>query len=377
MSDDDFKYTFLVEWFDPESEVNRQFFLHFFSESGSVSMYDIKNRRMFLKKIFCKDINLHNFHIGRTLNVFSRQLVIKQFGDLNTQNRFGMKTQKTLAILMESSLSDIGNIFELIYQSGLKITRGRMIKISKENISSFDIQDSPANLKSKIEAFSPGSIFAMELVGEMAISVWHKLIDQWTGSCEINEIEPENSDPNILDKSYGSVDLEDVEKELDFMFSSHHCCWESSAVFSLSTCCVIKPHAVIKNLSGAIIKEIQSKGFNISALQMFYLSEKSASKFYQVYQNVLPEYKNMVSELVKGPCIAMEITCHPCKNLSEIVNNFREFVGPSDPEVAKSIRPDSLRAKYGTDRIRNAIHCSDLLEESIVETEFFFKSTEN
>ncbi len=36
----------------------------------------------------------------------------------------------------------------------------------------------------------------------------------------------------------------------------------------------------------------------------------------------------------------------------EAVPSFRKLVGPSDPEIAKHLRPNTLRAKFGLDRRR-------------------------
>ena len=44
-----------------------------------------------------------------------------------------------------------------------------------------------------------------------------------------------------------------------------------------------------------------------------------------------------------------------------------------DSEIAKSLRPNSLRAKFGVDRVKNAIHCTDLPEDGVLECEYFFK----
>jgi len=43
-----------------------------------------------------------------------------------------------------------------------------------------------------------------------------------------------------------------------------------------------------------------------------------------------------------------------------------------DPEIAKNLRPNTIRAKYGKDRVENAIHCTDLPEDGILESEYFF-----
>jgi len=43
-----------------------------------------------------------------------------------------------------------------------------------------------------------------------------------------------------------------------------------------------------------------------------------------------------------------------------------------DPEIAKNLRPKTIRAKYGMDRVANAIHCTDLPEDGTLECEYFF-----
>ena len=53
--------------------------------------------------------------------------------------------------------------------------------------------------------------------------------------------------------------------------------------------------------------------------------------------------------------------------ITNVVKTFREMVGPSDPEIAKYLRPDTIRAKFGFDRVRNAVHCTDLPEDGVIE----------
>jgi nucleoside-diphosphate kinase len=60
-------------------------------------------------------------------------------------------------------------------------------------------------------------------------------------------------------------------------------------------------------------------------------------------------------------------------NLCHYIEAFREVVGPLDPEIARVLRPDSLRAKFGFDKVRNAVHCTDLPEDGALETHYFFK----
>lgn len=48
-------------------------------------------------------------------------------------------------------------------------------------------------------------------------------------------------------------------------------------------------------------------------------------------------------------------------NASLIVIHFT-IKGPEDPSIAKVQAPNSLRAKYGEDSIKNYVHCSESTE---------------
>jgi hypothetical protein len=53
------------------------------------------------------------------------------------------------------------------------------------------------------------------------------------------------------------------------------------------------------------------------------------------------------------------------KLITEPKNQFLELY--NDPEMAKTVRPKSLRAVYGKDKGKNAVHCTDLSEDGILE----------
>lgn len=75
---------------------------------------------------------------------------------------------------------------------------------------------------------------------------------------------------------------------------------------------------------------------------------------------------------LKGACLSERIVV--CRGTSLImvltkwnaIAEWRRMMGPVDPEEAKLISPDSLRAKYGLDILRNAVHgASNVSEASI------------
>lgn len=78
---------------------------------------------------------------------------------------------------------------------------------------------------------------------------------------------------------------------------------------------------------------------------MVYLDKPTAIEFYEVYKNVLPEYSALCDNLSKGACLVLEV------RQEQAVSKFREACGPHDPEIARSLRPGSLRALFGVDRV--------------------------
>ena len=88
---------------------------------------------------------------------------------------------------------------------------------------------------------------------------------------------------------------------------------------------------------GQILDAILAAGFEISAMELFNMSRPVVEEFLDVYKGVLPEYLPMVEHLSNGPVIALEV------RQENAVSSFRELCGPHDPEIAKHLRPNTLR----------------------------------
>ena len=131
---------------------------------------------------------------------------------------------------------------------------------------------------------------------------------------------------------------------------------KSLPALSNCTLCVIKPHIIKEKHLGEIIDMILTAGFEVSALQMFWLDKQTSKEFFEVYE-FLPEYMKTIDHMITGPCVALEV------RHENPVAPFRELCGPFDPSVAKQLYPNSIRARFGQDRVRNAVHCTDLPED--------------
>lgn len=142
---------------------------------------------------------------------------------------------------------------------------------------------------------------------------------------------------------------------------------QTTAVLNNCTLCLIKPHILNEGNVGSVLEMILSAGFEISAMEMFNLSRPVVEEFYDVYKGVLPEYLPLIEHLSNGPMLALEV------RQENAVASFKELCGPHDPEIAKHLRPNTLRAKFGEDRVRNAVHCTDMPEDGVLECRYFFE----
>ena len=56
----------------------------------------------------------------------------------------------------------------------------------------------------------------------------------------------------------------------------------------------------------------------------------------------------------------------------DAVSSWRELIGPTNASRAKQEAPHTLRARYGTDQTRNALHGSDSYLSAEREIKFMF-----
>ncbi|XP_071440956.1 nucleoside diphosphate kinase homolog 7 isoform X2 [Hetaerina americana] len=379
------RYNFMVEWYDDMASVTRRFYLLYFISNDTIELIEAKNGRTFLKRIKCDGVTLKSIYIGSTLNIFSRQMKVIDYGDGFTRETFSKITEKTYAMLKPESVPYLGKILEEIYSRGFKVTNAKMCLMSEENAKEFYKEhEGRTFFPTLVQHMSSAPVVGLELMGGNAIKAWRQEI----GPTDVQQAKDEAPTSlramyginKTLNGFHGSDSPESAERELEIFFpsksSSRQSVPKSTATFENSTCCVILPHSIEEGNLGKIISEIQGASFDITAMRMFYLDKTDVQEFYEVYEGVVAEHNGMVGQLISGPCVALEVKHPSCKNQEEIVNKFRLLVGPSDPEIARELRPISLRAKYGVTKVKNAIHCTDLPEDGSLEVEYFFKILE-
>lgn len=135
---------------------------------------------------------------------------------------------------------------------------------------------------------------------------------------------------------------------------------------SQQTLTMIKPDAVSKNQTGAILKMITEAGFRIKAIKLIQLTQKQAGQFYAVHADK-SFYEELTSFMSSGPLMAAIL------EKENAVADFRELIGSTDPKDAAE---GTIRKLFAESKSFNAIHGSDSIENAAIECDFFFSKTE-
>ena len=366
----DERYAFIAEWYDPNASLIRRYQLIFYMADNTVEMYDIKNRRLFLKRSKCPQVKFGDLFLGAVVNIHSRQLTIVDFGDEFTTKKLRSKKEKTFGLIKPDCVAKTSDILERVNEEGFIVTKLKMVQwTQKEAAEFYNEHDGKPFFDTLLDYVTQGPVVAFEIMGADAVTRWREILGP-TDSTLARQGAPDSiraqfGTDQTHNACHGSDSTDAAKREVEFFFGTKR--RKNTAKFSNSTLGIVKPHAVIGGLTGRIMKEISSAGLEITAVQLHNIDKVNAQEFYEVYKGVVAEYNQMVEELSSGPCIALEVSGDNAHGA------FRELVGPSDPEIARHLRPDTIRAKFGQDKIKNALHCTDLPDDSILEVEYFFK----
>ena len=132
------------------------------------------------------------------------------------------------------------------------------------------------------------------------------------------------------------------------------------------TLAIVKPDAVARNLTGAVLGHLEKAGFRVRALRMARLSRAEAEAFYDVHRG-RPFFESLVAFMTSGPCVPTVL------EREDAVRSLREAIGATDPAEAA---PGTVRALFAESKERNAIHASDSTENAAREVGFFFPAGE-
>jgi nucleoside-diphosphate kinase len=361
------RFQFLTEIFDQLAGIVRQYQLYFYPDDNSIEMHDNKNKKIFLKRVVYNDLQQKDLYLGADINIYSRKLKIVEYGDAFTRKTFEENKSSTYAMIKPDAYMNIGKIIDSILNEGkFTISKLKMLKFRFEDASEFYGEHKGKPFYDNLINFMTSDlIVGMELISKDAIKSWRDFIGP------TNTLNARQSAPRSIRALYGtdgtknavhgSDSPQSASRELSLIFNK----LKPKAMLNNCSCLVIKPHAIQD--AGKIIDIVLSEGFEISCMEMFYMDKTIAEEFFEVYKGVLPEYAAMIDHCTSGPIIVMEI------RQENVIPALRALCGPHDPDIARALRPNTLRALFGKDRVKNAVHCTDLPEDGILEVQYFFE----
>jgi nucleoside-diphosphate kinase len=132
------------------------------------------------------------------------------------------------------------------------------------------------------------------------------------------------------------------------------------------TLSIIKPDAVRRNLSGAILKMIEESGLRIVAMKRLRLSRQEAEGFYAVHRE-RPFFSELTAYMASGPVVVSVLEGESA------IQRYRELMGATNPANAA---PGTIRKLYAESLQANSVHGSDGPDTAKTEIGYFFSERE-
>jgi nucleoside-diphosphate kinase len=132
------------------------------------------------------------------------------------------------------------------------------------------------------------------------------------------------------------------------------------------TLSIIKPDAVEKKRSGAILALLEERGFHILAVKRMHLTRAVAEGFYAVHK-ARPFFGELVQFMTRSPVLVAVL------ERDDAVAEYRNVMGATDPAKADA---GTIRKLHGSNVGENAVHGSDSLDNAKTEIAYFFAASE-
>ena len=128
------------------------------------------------------------------------------------------------------------------------------------------------------------------------------------------------------------------------------------------TLILIKPDAVVRGLTGAIVSRFENRGFKISAMKMLTPTAQVAGEHYIEHKDK-PFYGELVEFFTSAPLVAVVLEAPDAVALS------RKTIGATKPGDAA---PGTIRGDLTVHLQQNLVHGSDSNESAAREMKLWF-----
>lgn len=332
--------------------------MRYFVDSHNVEIFDTKTNKLFLKKSECPAVlSANDFFLGAKVLLYGRHFELQEYLDPFTAEKLGKQQQKAVLVLKGSMVAHVGAVLTFLQHQQFGVAALKMLRVERSLAERFlEFHRTTSEFAALVAQLSDRPVVAVEVLAEGCIEKLKQVVAIVSSRFGAKSSEVESS-----------LSVLEAQRFREFFFETPQ---GVTATLRHCTCCVVLPHILKEGLAGNVIEAIQDgPGVTVTAMELFTLDRTTAAEFLEVYEGVVPHYNETVDHFTTGPCIAMELTG---QNAESVVAQFRDHAGPWDVEMAKELRPHTIRARFGRDRVRNAVHCTDLAEDGVLEAEYFF-----
>ncbi|XP_067844033.1 thioredoxin domain-containing protein 6-like isoform X2 [Heptranchias perlo] len=281
------------------------------------------------------------------------------FSEAQHQARQDERVEKTLALIRPDILKEKkDDILQKITEAGFMIAMQKEVLLTEQQIYEFYREHIEEDyFPALLQNMTSGPVLALALASKNAVEHWRNLLGP-KDVTQAKEEAPESLRAQFavetipINQLHGSGTPQEAEKELKFFFSRQH------------TLAVIKPDALDEHRD-EIVQKIEEGGFVISQMDEKTLSREMAEEFYKEHKGK-PFFDQLVDYMSQGPSLMMILS------KENAVEEWRSLMGPTDPEEAKQIAPDSLRAKFAKNILQNALHGSSNQTQAMEKIHFVF-----
>ncbi len=129
---------------------------------------------------------------------------------------------------------------------------------------------------------------------------------------------------------------------------------------------ILKPDAVRKGDTAAILAAIEQAGFKLLAIKKLSISKQQAEGFYHVHAQ-RPFFTSLTEFMSSGPIFPMVL------EKDNAIADLRKLMGATNPANAEE---GTIRKRFAASIEENAIHGSDAEDTAAFEIGYFFAGYE-
>lgn len=132
------------------------------------------------------------------------------------------------------------------------------------------------------------------------------------------------------------------------------------------TLSIIKPDAVMRNITGKVNAMIEESGLRIIAQKRIMMTLSQAEEFYQEHKEKA-FFHGLVEYMASAPIVVQVLEG------DHVIDNYHKIMGATNPAVAED---GTIRKDFALSITQNTVHGSDSAESAAREIAFFFNHIE-